>query len=409
MEDYNEFSWTEKSGDDEPLYTETVSDKPKKKKRKKVIALVVAGVILVGTISSVATGALYKNGVFRPSSTVKIYRGQAGGSGVSVEYTSNDENANKKELSVEEIAKTVGPAVVGITCKINYTSFFGTQQGKSSGSGIIMNEDGYIVTNYHVVDGAESVNVKLNTGEEYMARYIGGDSQTDIAVIKIEDNENLCVGVFGDSDSVEVGSLAVVIGNPLGDELFGTVTSGIISGVNRTIQVDDRDMVLLQTDAAINSGNSGGALINKYGEVIGIPSVKLVADSSEGLGFAIPSNTVQTIIADIISYGYVKGRPLIGITTRELTREIAYYNNLPVEKGLYIMSVSEGSAAELAGLTRGDIIIKFNGEEVSTSKEINEKRDQFKAGDTITLTIIRDGKEKNVSLTLGENKPDMGL
>ena len=238
---------------------------------------------------------------------------------------------------------------------------------------------------------------------EYDAKVVGGDEKTDIAVIKISASESLHVATIGDSDDVEVGELAVAIGNPLASELFGTVTAGVISGVNRTMTVGQREMNLIQTDAAISPGNSGGALINKYGEVIGINSVKLVDDAAEGLGFAIPMNEAVPIVSDLTKYGYVKGRPMIGVSVREITAELAYYNNLPVQSGLYIMSVTEGSGAYKAGLTRGDIIVKFDSSPVTTATGMNKIRDKHKAGDKVPVTIMRNGVQKTVNVTLTED------
>ena len=313
------------------------------------------------------------------------------------------EGSEKTELSTEEIAKRVGPSIVGISCTTQTQSYFGVQTGTSSGSGIIISADGNIMTNYHVISGGTNIKVKLNTGNEYDATVIGGDEKTDVAVIKIKANEELHVAALGNSDEVEVGSKAVAIGNPLASELFGTVTQGVISGVNRTITVGQREMNLIQTDAAISPGNSGGALINKYGEVIGINSVKLVSDNAEGLGFSIPINEASTIVKDLIDYGYVKGRPVIGVSVREITKELAYYNNLLTDHGLYIMSVSEGSSAEKAGLVRGDIIVKFDGTAVNSSTEMNKLRDKHKAGDTVSITFMRGTQEKTVNLTLSED------
>ena len=313
------------------------------------------------------------------------------------------EGSEKTELSTEEIAKRVGPSIVGISCTTQTQSYFGVQTGTSSGSGIIISADGNIMTNYHVISGGTNIKVKLNTGNEYDATVIGGDEKTDVAVIKIKANEELHVATLGNSDEVEVGSKAVAIGNPLASELFGTVTQGVISGVNRTITVGQREMNLIQTDAAISPGNSGGALINKYGEVIGINSVKLVSDNAEGLGFAIPINEASTIVKDLIDYGYVKGRPVIGVSVREITKELAYYNNLLTDHGLYIMSVSEGSSAEKAGLVRGDIIVKFDGKTVNSSTEMNKLRDKHKAGDAVSITFMRGTQEKTVNLTLSED------
>lgn len=324
-------------------------------------------------------------------------------SNVGEDFSAISTETEKKALSVEEIAKQAGPSIVGISCTTPVRTFYGTQNSESIGSGIIIGKDGQILTNYHVINGAQTITVNLTSGGKYEAKVIGGDEKTDIAVLKIDAKEELHVAIIGNSDEVEVGSLAVAIGNPMASELFGTVTAGVISGVNRSMVVDEREMTLIQTDAAISPGNSGGALINKYGEVIGINSVKLVDNSAEGLGFAIPMNEAVPIVQDLVKYGYVKGRPIIGVSVREITKEIAHYNNLPVESGLYIMSVSEGSGAYRAGLTRGDIIIKMQGEAVKTATQMNKIRDKYKAGDKVTVTFIRDGKQKTVNLTLTED------
>lgn len=367
---------------------------------KKSILTVLASVICASIISSVITLSIVGDKPENKSQVVSV-----GNQTYNVTELTNAE-LEKKKLTVNEIAKHAGPSIVGISCTTKVQSYFGTQQSTSSGSGIIFTESGHIVTNNHVIDGASSIKVKLNTGNEYEATLIGGDEKTDIAVIKITPNEELHAAQIGDSESVEVGDLAVAIGNPLASELFGTVTAGVISGVNRTMVVGQREMTLIQTDAAISPGNSGGALINHYGEVIGINSVKLVDSAAEGLGFAIPMNEALPIIKDLTEFGYVKGRPMLGITVREITADLAYYNNLLVDHGLYVMSVADNSGAYKAGLTRADIIIKFDGKDVNTSSELNSIRDKHKAGDTVTVTIIRQGKEMNIPLTLTEDIPN---
>ncbi|MBR1970296.1 MAG: trypsin-like peptidase domain-containing protein [Clostridia bacterium] len=365
---------------------------------KKGILTVIASVVCASIVSSVITLSLVgeRNVAYTPQAESRDY-------GI---VAVTDTTAERKKLTVNEIAKLVGPSIVGISCTTKVQSYFGMQQSESSGSGIILTSDGNIVTNNHVIEGATSIKVKLNTGSEYNAVLIGADKKTDIAVIKITPNEELHVASIGDSEAVEVGDLAVAIGNPLASELFGTVTAGVISGVNRTMVIDQREMTLIQTDAAISPGNSGGALINHYGEVIGINSVKLVDDAAEGLGFAIPMKEAIPIIKDLTDSGYVKGRPVIGVTVREITPELAYYNNLLVDHGLYVMSVAENSGAYKAGLKRGDIIVKFDGKNVNTSSELNSIRDKHKAGDVIMLTFIRAGREMNVPIALTEETPN---
>lgn len=367
-------------------------------KGKKTVLSVLSGA-LAGSVTAASITLFAMGGA--PFSKNKAPALSNAQSTANVTYVA--EGTEKKKMSVEEIAKNVGPSIVGITCTTKTQSYFGTQTGTQSGSGIVIDANGNIVTNYHVISGGSDIKVKLNTGNEYSATVVGGDEKTDIAVIKIDAKEELHVATIGNSDDVEVGSLAVAIGNPLASELFGTVTAGVISGVNRTMTVGQREMNLIQTDAAISPGNSGGALINKYGEVIGINSVKLVDDAAEGLGFAIPMNEATPIIKDLMQYGYVKGRPMIGVSVREITKELAYYNNLLVDHGLYVMSVTESSGAAKAGLTRGDIILKFDGKDVTNSTQLNTIRDKHKAGDTVSMTIMRGNSEKTLSVTLTED------
>ncbi len=367
---------------------------------KKTFISVLSGALAGGIVASMLTLGI-------TGQTGRITLPQSGSGYVQYEENEflpiNTATQEKKTLSVEEIAKKAGPSIVGISCQSVVNTYFGKQTSESGGSGIIISAEGHIVTNYHVIEGSTSIKVKLTSGNEYDAKVVGGDEKTDIAVIKISASESLHVATIGDSDDVEVGELAVAIGNPLASELFGTVTAGVISGVNRTMTVGQREMNLIQTDAAISPGNSGGALINKYGEVIGINSVKLVDDAAEGLGFAIPMNEAVPIVSDLTKYGYVKGRPMIGVSVREITAELAYYNNLPVQSGLYIMSVTEGSGAYKAGLTRGDIIVKFDSSPVSSATEMNKIRDKHKAGDKVPVTIMRNGVQKTVNVTLTED------
>ncbi len=329
----------------------------------------------------------------------------------NVVKTANTVSGDRQELTVTEIAKKVGPSVVGVINKTRvqpqkyYDPFSGryyyygdpnvgendyVEQG--SGSGIIITTSGYIVTNQHVIEGAEEISVILSSGEEFLAQLVGQDVTTDIAILKIESDGELPAATLGDSSAVEVGELAVAIGNPLGQEFAGSVTAGVISAVNRTMKIENRTYNLLQTDAAINSGNSGGALINKYGEVIGINSVKLSQAGVEGLGFAIAISEVKTIIDDLMANGYVKGRPLVGISVSES------------RYGLFIAGVAEGSGAAEAGLAEGDMITKVDGVSVKTSDELNTLRDKKKPGDIMKFTIIRDGEILEVDVKLTENK-----
>ncbi len=312
-------------------------------------------------------------------------------------------------------ANKILPSIVGIeiTYKVSSPFFmFGGQSSSTataSGSGIIISEDGYILTNNHVVDTssssysyyeiskASSIKVKLyDTDTTYDATIIGQDSQTDLAVLKI-DVSGLTSAEFADSDSVKIGEFAMAIGNPLG--LGSSITCGVVSAVNRAVTNEGTTYTCIQTDAAINSGNSGGALVNSEGKVIGINTLKLSGTGVEGIGFAIPINSTLDIIDQLIENNKVL-RPYIGITTQDLTEEIAKANDLVV--GIYVKSIADFSAAEKAGLKVGDVIIKADGKDVSTASELNEIRDTHKIGDEMTLTINRNGSEKEIKVVLQE-------
>lgn len=312
------------------------------------------------------------------------------------------------ELSTIDISKKVGPAVVGITSTVNnvLSIFNATTTSEGTGSGIIISSDGYIVTNNHVIEGASAITVTLNTGAEYEAKIIGSDSKTDLAVIKIKPNETLTVAELGDSSQIQVGERAIAIGNPLGLEFFGSTTQGIISAINRKITVDNRTMSVIQTDAAINEGNSGGALVNAYGQVIGINAVKISSSTVEGMGFAIPISEAKPIIEDLISYGYVKGRPVLGISARDVTRDMAQRQGWPI--GVQVMATQVGSGAEISGLEQGDIIVKADGKEVKNFDILNEIKDLHKPGDIMQLEVYKysTGLTAKISVKLTEERPN---
>lgn len=319
---------------------------------------------------------------------------------------SGDVGADKggNPLNVTQIADKVGPAVVGIVNKQTVMSWWGggiTEQ-EGNGSGFIISSDGYIVTNSHVIEGANSIDVVLSSGEVYMATVIGQDAKTDLAVLKI-DAKNLPVAELGKSSELRVGELAVAIGNPLGLEFQGSVTAGVISALNRTMNVEGRQYTLVQTDTAINPGNSGGPLVNNYGQIIGINTVKISTSDTEGMGFAIPIDVAVPIIEELIDNGYVSGRPQIGVGVREITTEMSNYYNMPV--GLYVVSVSSGSGAEKGGVLIGDVIVKADGKTVTTMDELNDIRDTHKAGETMELSVVRSGKDVSLKVVLGEEKP----
>lgn len=309
------------------------------------------------------------------------------------------------------VASKILPSIVGIQIEFGVNSFFGTSTQTATGSGIIISEDGYILTNNHVVSGnssssyyeitgAKSVKVTLYNDEAvYDAEIVGKDDQTDLAVIKIN-KAGLTKATLGNSESVQVGEFAMAVGCPLG--LNTTVTSGIISAVNRTVNTSDcGKYVAIQTDAAINSGNSGGALVNSKGEVIGINTLKLSGTGIEGIGFAIPINSTTDVVNQLIEHKKVL-RPYVGIEGVQVTDDIANQYKLP--KGVYISKIENFSAAQKAGLQVGDVITEVEGKEVKSVDDINAIKENYKIGDKIKIKIIRDKKDMNIELTL-EEKP----
>lgn len=330
----------------------------------------------------------------------------------------NDEKFPKiaipeKIPSVVEIAQKAGPSIVGIrvTLPSVINRFFNTGENKSrgaEGSGIILDQNGYILTNYHVVQEADPRNdpeketaleVFLPDKRRANAKFIGGDSLNDLAVIKIA-LKNLPIANLGDSSKLKVGALAVAIGNPLGLEFAGSVTSGVISALNRSVMVEDRELELIQTDAAINPGNSGGALVNSDGKVVGVNTVKISVTGVEGIGFAIPINNAKPIIGQLIKYGYVKGRPFIGISGQEISAEIAERYDLP--QGIFVMKVREESGAERAGIRKKDIIVSLAGKKVTSMQQLNSVKKGFKSGDTVKTVVIRNNRRLILNLTFSE-------
>ena len=283
------------------------------------------------------------------------------------------------------------------------TNFFGQAvQTASAGSGFILTKDGYIVTNYHVVKDGETVKVTLYSGDEYEAKYVGGDEDYDIAVIKVE-AADLQPVTLGDSGSLNVGDHVLAIGNPLGELTF-SMSGGMVSCVNRAINVDGTPFNMIQTDASINPGNSGGPLFNQYGEVVGIVSAKYSStgnESVEGLGFAIPINDVFAMIQDIMTNGYVTNKPYLGVTAGTMTEQMAAQYRYDITSGVFIYSVEEDSAADQAGLKMGDVITKVDDTAITSMEDLTVAKKQYSAGDTCTLTVYREGQETTVELTWG--------
>ena len=306
------------------------------------------------------------------------------------------------------VAALVTPSVVPITTEaVVYSnwSWFGQRQIESgAGSGVIISDDGYILTCAHVVDGADNITVQVD-GTDYAATVIGSDSSSDVAVLKI-DAEGLTPAVVGDSSALAVGEEVVAVGNPLGN-LSGTVTNGIVSALNRDVTVQNNDgsiinLSVIQTNASISPGNSGGGLFNMAGELIGIVNAKSQASGAEGLGFAIPINTAIAIAQDLLENGYVSGRPYLGITYVAVTDEVTAQQLGVSAYGIYIVDVSAGSGADQAGLQSGDRIVSIDGAEVAVRDDVSAIIDQRAAGDTITITVARDGQILTVTATLGE-------
>ncbi len=348
--------------------------------------------------------------------------------GVSTSTSSKKEDSGNKQttsvtntnlISLEEYSDTgiyaankVLPSIVGITVEYTVnTPYFGYSMqsaGTATGSGVIISKDGYILTNNHVVNTsstssfyqvsqANKVTVKLYNDETtYDAKIIGTDETTDLAVIKIE-KDNLPAAELGDSDSIQVGEFSMAIGNPLGME--STVTAGIISAANREITSDGKQFTVIQTDAAINSGNSGGALVNSKGEVIGINTLKISGSGIEGIGFAIPINSTTKIYEQLISDGKVK-RPYIGISGRDIDEQTAKQYNLV--EGVYVVSVEQFSAAEKSGVKAYDVITEVDGKQIKNMDELNEIKNSHQIGDTINLKVYRDKEYIDIKLTLGE-------
>ena len=329
----------------------------------------------------------------------------AGMASSSAAAYSGDNIADARNTPAVRVAKEVGPAVVGITNKAIARDWFNNPvQMEGVGSGVIFREDGYIVTNNHVIEGAKELIVSLADGRSLKGKLIGADALTDIAVVKVEAS-GLPAAEFGNSDEVVVGEPAIAIGNPLGMEFKGSVTAGIISALNRTLEISDRRVKLLQTDAAINQGNSGGALVNAEGKVIGINSAKLAANGVEGMGFAIPINTVRTIVDELMAKGYV-ARPYLGVTIFDKETAARYGYQLNINKGVYVYRVSLDAPAGRAGVQPGDVIMKMDGKEMNSVTELRNAIAERKVGDKVTLVLDRGGKEQTVEVTLEEMPQD---
>ena len=358
------------------------------------------GALLLGLTGGVIGGVLATTLVLDAKGIDKVQTNVSNGGGVTNSVVTSY-NFATVENPVVAISKQVGPSVVGIKVTYKAQTFFGSTQAEGEGSGIVYSKEGYIITNYHVVEEAikskdAKVEVLLASGDTLAATVIGGDAVTDIAVVKVEAGK-LTAAEFGDSDGVEVGELAVAIGNPLGQEFAGSVTVGYISAVNRTMTAEGTTYNLIQTDAAINSGNSGGPLVSSSGKVIGINTAKIAATGVEGMGFSIPINEALPIVEELITNKKI-ARPYIGIGGVEINEEDAKrYDLVP---GVYVQTVDIKSAAEEAGIRRGDVIVEVEGKKVASIAEINVIKNKKKVGDKLTVKLYRDGEYKTVTVTL---------
>ncbi|WP_461614319.1 S1C family serine protease [Clostridium sp. Marseille-QA1073] len=365
-------------------------DNPKRQKKSKkagsLIAIALICSLLGGAVGGTATYTVINN----------INNNSSVSNKETVTNTSTTVD-NTSPMSIPEIAKKASPAVVGVATKsINQNSLrWQSELQEGIGSGFIFNEEGYVLTNYHVIEGASEVKVIFYDGKEVTAKVVNYQEDADLAVVKITEEVEL-PGVLeiGNSDELEVGEQVVAIGNPLGKEFSGSVTTGIISALNREIQFDGgKTLKLIQTDTAINPGNSGGPLLNSKGQVIGINTAKIGQEGVEGLGFSIPINEASNKLDNLL-------KPILklGITALNLNEETAKANNLPV--GIYIENVQSLSVAQKGGLQPGDVIVKFDGKKVSTVEELNKIKESHNEGDVVSVELMRNGKTMKVNLTL---------
>ena len=306
-----------------------------------------------------------------------------------------------KQMTMSEVYASNVNSVVSINVSATSTNYFGQRvQTAASGTGFFITEDGYILTNHHVVEGASSVEVTLYSGESYDAKVIGSDKDYDIAVLKI-DVTGAAPVVLGNSSKLAIGESVAAVGNPLGELTF-SMSTGVVSCVNRAINVDGTPFNMIQVDCSINPGNSGGPLFNSYGEVVGIVSAKYSSYSNttvEGIGFAIPINDVVSLVKDIMTNGYVTSKAYMGITPQNMTAQMAQQYRYDVTEGVFVCSVDPDSAAAKAGLKLGDVITKMDDKDIASYEDLVAAKKSYSAGDTVTLTVYREGKTIEVALT----------
>ena len=383
----------------------SVSGEPKKKRGwLKVVALCLVCALL-GTAGGAAVATVLAEKSGQGENTTTLYESDRVPTVVGVTHVNTG-----KERSLEEIYASWVNSTVGISTEIVTTNWFGQQVigGAAAGSGFVISSDGYIVTNYHVVEGAHTIKVTFYDGSEYQAKLVGGEANNDGAVLKI-DAQGLTPVIIGNSDNLHVGQTVTAIGNPLGELTFSQ-SAGIISAMDRTVTFDGGVKInMLQTDCTINAGNSGGPLFNLYGEVIGITSAKYSNNGSyseatiEGIGFAIPMNDVEGIIKDLIEHGYVTGKPNVGVLLDDIDINALRYG---IPDGAEIMAILEGSCAQKAGLQVGDIVTKVDDAEITSVTGLQDAVRKHRAGDSVIFTVYRNGDTKEITMTLDESNQE---
>ena len=396
---YNDYNRLNEQPEESMVIPAPAPDSPGPAPRKKRTGLKITALCLVcALLGGLAGGAAVRFIPGLGENTV-LYEGHA-----PVAVTMSSVTSDQPMTGAQVYAANVGSSV-GITTELVTTNFWGqTVRGAAAGSGFVVTHDGYILTNYHVIDGASSIRVAFADGTSYPATLVGGEEPNDIAVLKIE-AEGLTPVVLGDSDNLVVGEQVCTIGNPLGELTF-TFTSGYVSAKDRSITMESGEVMnMLQTDTAINSGNSGGPLFNLYGQVIGITTAKYSGTSGssatiEGIGFAIPINDVRGMVKDIMEKGYVTGKPNVGILMNDVSSEAQRYG---IPAGAYIEAILDGSCAQTAGLKAGDIITAVDDTVVTTSSQLSSAVKNYKAGDTVTFTVFREGESHTLSVTLDES------
>ena len=381
-----------------------------KKEPKPVTRGALAVVLMVSILSSMVlgVGGGYFAGKYLSSDSTK--NTAASGAALSVnksDSASSSYASSGATLTTAQIVEKSADAVVEITTESVVTGSFSQQYIQSgAGSGVIVTTDGYIVTNNHVIEGASHITVTLRDQTEYTdVEVVGTYEAGDIALLKIKPKGTLKAATLGDSDKIAVGDYAVVIGNPLG-QLGGSVTDGIVSALDRAVTIDNQTMNLLQTNAEISPGNSGGGLFNGAGELIGIVNAKSSSESAEGIGFAIPINDVQDVLSDLKQYGYVKGQIDLGMSLADLNSTAQLWMFGANQTGVYVTSVNDGSNAYKAGFKGGDIITAVNGKEVKSTTELNAIINKLKVGDKATFKVYRSGRTGEISMTLEEYTAD---